>query len=91
MPTARGGLATSHIGSLIYTFGGEGNRSLIPNGVYNETEVYNTKSDTWITLPVMPYPRHGTNAASIGCCIFIPGGGNVTGAAAVSTNDAFCI
>ena len=91
MPTARGGLATSQIGSLIYTFGGEGNRSLIPNGVYNEAEVYNTKSDIWTTLPVMPYPRHGTNAASVGRCIFIPGGGNVTGAAAVSTNDAFCI
>ncbi|KAF4627456.1 hypothetical protein G7Y89_g10699 [Cudoniella acicularis] len=91
MHTARGGLSTSSIGSLIYTFGGEGNRTLIPNGVYNETEAYDTLSDTWVKLAAMPHPRHGTNAAAVGRCIFIPGGGNVTAAAAVSINDAFCI
>jgi N-acetylneuraminic acid mutarotase len=91
MPTARGGLSTSHIDSVIYTFGGEGNITLIPNGVYNEVEAYNTESDSWIRLPPMLKPRHGTNAAAVGCCIFIPGGGNVTAAAAVATNDKFCI
>lgn len=91
MHTARGGLSTSSIGSLIYTFGGEGDRTLIPNGVYDEVEAYDTLSDTWIQLGVMPYPRHGTNAATVGRRIYIPGGGNVTAAAAVSTNDAFCI
>jgi N-acetylneuraminic acid mutarotase len=91
MPTARGGLMTSHIDSVIYTFGGEGNRTLIPNGVYNEVEAYDTESDSWTQLSPMPKPRHGTGAAMVGRCIFIPGGGNVTGAAAVTTNDKFCI
>jgi hypothetical protein len=45
----------------------------------------------WIKLAATAHPRHVTNAASIGRCIFIPGGGKVTVAAAVSTNDAFCI
>ncbi|KAN0083786.1 hypothetical protein V8E54_002874 [Elaphomyces granulatus] len=85
MPTARGGLSTSYIDSVIYTFGGEGNRTLIPNGVYNEVESYNTESDSWTRLSPMPKPRHGTNAATVGRCIFILGGGNVTAAAAVAT------
>jgi N-acetylneuraminic acid mutarotase len=91
MPTARGGISTASLGSTIYTFGGEGNRTLIANGVYNQTEAYNTLTDTWTKLDGMPYPRHGTNAAAVGRCIFIPGGGNVTAAGAVSVNDAFCI
>ncbi|MCJ1450181.1 hypothetical protein MMC28_000510 [Mycoblastus sanguinarius] len=89
MPTARGGLSTSAIGTRIYTFGGEGSPALVPNGVYDNVEVYDTVSDTWETLPPMPFPRHGTNAASIGTRIHIPGGGNVTGAGAQAINDFY--
>jgi hypothetical protein len=37
----------------------------------------------WIKLAATAHPRHVTNSAVIGRCIFIPGGGNVTAAAAV--------
>ncbi len=92
MPTARGGLSVGAIGSKIYTFGGEGDRDLVPNGVYNNVEVYDTKSDMWERLPPMAFPRHGpsgTNAASTGSRIYIPGGGNLTGAGPVGINDFF--
>jgi len=92
MPTARGGLATSHVDGVIYAFGGEGDATLLPNGVYNETEAYDTRSDTWIKYPVMSFPRHGMNAVAVGRCNHIPGGGWVTQSGAVSsTNDAFCV
>ena len=89
MPTARGGLSTGAIGCKIYTFGGEGDTAVVPNGVYDNVEVYDTVSDTWEKLPPMPFPRHGTNAASIGSKLHIPGGGNVTGAGAQARNDFF--
>lgn len=46
MPTARGGLATSHFCSVIYIFGGEGSRILIPDGLYKEIGSCDIKSDT---------------------------------------------
>ncbi|KAH8695310.1 hypothetical protein BGW36DRAFT_382470 [Talaromyces proteolyticus] len=91
MPTARGGLATSYIDGVIYTFGGEGNPDLIPNGVYNATEAYNVATDTWARLQSMSLPRHGTNAVAIGSCNYSPGGGNVAGPGAVDWNGAFCV
>ncbi|KAJ7908952.1 hypothetical protein B0H13DRAFT_2015334 [Mycena leptocephala] len=89
MPTARGGLSTAVIGDRIYTFGGEGDVNLVPNGVYDNVEVYCAGEDRWEVLPPMPHPRHGTNAASIGDRIYIPGGGNVTGAGLQSLTDFF--
>ncbi|KAJ7263923.1 hypothetical protein C8J57DRAFT_1333170 [Mycena rebaudengoi] len=89
MPTARGGLSTAVIGDRIYTFGGEGDANLVPNGVYNNVEVYCAGEDRWEVLPPMPHPRHGTNAASIAGRIYIPGGGNVTGAGLQSHTDFF--
>ena len=88
MPTARGGLSIAAIGCKIYTFGGEGNRA-VPTGIFDNVEVYDTVSDSWETLPPMPFPRHGTNAASIGSRIYIPGGGNVTAAGPQARNDFY--
>ncbi|KAJ6566426.1 kelch domain-containing protein [Mycena capillaripes] len=89
MPTARGGLSTAVIGDRIYTFGGEGDVNVVPNGVYDNVEVYCAGEDRWEVLPPMPHPRHGTNAASIAGRIYIPGGGNVTGAGLQSLTDFF--
>ena len=89
MITPRGGLSTAAVGDRIYTFGGEGDRTKIPSGVYNQVEVYDTKRDVWWSEGVMEVPRHGTNAASVGGKIYIPGGGNVTQAAAMDWFDAF--
>ena len=89
MPTARGGLSTAAVGSRIYTFGGEGLRNVTENGVYSNVEVYDTITDKWEILSPMPFPRHGTNAATMGCSIYIPGGGNVTTASAQDTNFVY--
>ncbi len=89
MPTARGGLSVAAVGSKIYAFGGEGERALVPNGVYDNLEVYDTISDSWETLPPMPFPRHGTSAASIGSRIYVPGGGNITAAGPQDRNDFY--
>ncbi len=89
MPTARGGLSMSAIGHRIYTFGGEGETTVVPNGVYDNVEVYDSIEDSWEVLERMPYPRHGTNAATIGCRIYIPGGGNHSSAGAQDRNDYY--
>lgn len=89
MPTARGGLATGVIGTTIYTFGGEGNPTNGSNGVFPQTEAYDTERDTWIKLPSMRVPRHGTGAASTGDAIYVPGGGDAEGDGAVNTFDKF--
>lgn len=89
MPTARGGLAMAAVGHKIYTFGGEGDRALVPNGVYDNVEVYDTVADSWERLDPMPFPTHDTGATAIGSQIHVPGGGNVTGAGAQDRNDYY--
>ena len=89
MPTPRGGLATAAIGSVIYTFGGEGNPVNGSQGVFNETEAYDTVSDRWERLSPMAVPRHGTSAVGVGGRIYIPGGGIKQGAGPVNYFDVF--
>jgi len=89
MPTPRGGLAAAAVGKSVYTFGGEGNPRQVPNGVFNEVEIYDTQADRWEKLAPMPFPRHGTNAAAVDGKLYLPGGGNITGAGAVTVNDVF--
>ena len=89
MPTARGGLATGIVGSVAYTFGGEGNPAPGSNGVYNQTEAYDTMTDTWTKLAPMPLPRHGTSATSVDGGIYIPGGSIAEGAQPVDTLTVF--
>lgn len=64
MPTARGGLSFGVIGKRIFSFGGEGNPDPGSKGVLNEPEMYDVRSNMWIKLEPMQYPRHGTCAAS---------------------------
>ena len=89
MPTPRGGIATAVVGTTIYTFGGEGDLTEGRAGVFDENEAYSTRSDSWQQLAPMPAPRHGTAATAIGRTIYMPGGGNATGGAAVDTSDSF--
>lgn len=88
MPTARGGLAAGTVGSLVYTFGGEGNQE-VEGGVFNETEVFDTVTETWASLLPMAVPRHGTSAVAVGEKIYVPGGGIVQGATPVNYTDVF--
>jgi N-acetylneuraminic acid mutarotase len=89
MPTARGGLAAGAVGKKIYTFGGEGNPEA-ESGVFNQTEVYDTATDSWERLAPMAVPRHGTYAVGVGNKVYIPGGGlELGGTRAVAHFDVF--
>ncbi|KAG4429588.1 hypothetical protein IFR05_014928 [Cadophora sp. M221] len=93
MPTARGGVASAVVNGKIIVFGGEGNPAtglgVNGTGIFDQTEAYNPKEDTWETLEPMLHPRHGTSAISIGRKVYIPGGGHIEGVAPVSTFDYF--
>jgi len=89
MPTPRGGICVGNVDGKVYTFGGEGNPAGGSNGVYNETEVYDSVSDTWTKLSPMPLPRHGTSAVTVGGRIFIPGGGVFEGGDPVDNFTVF--
>lgn len=90
MPTARGGVSAATIGTKVYVFGGEGNDAEGSNGVFNETEVFDTTTETWEVLRPMKLPRHGTSAVAVGERIYIPGGGIYENAGPVNTTDVFC-
>ncbi|RFU74038.1 kelch domain-containing 8a [Trichoderma arundinaceum] len=89
MPTPRGGIAAAAVGPLVYTFGGEGNPAAGSGGVFNETEVYDTRTEMWQRLGPMKVPRHGTSAVGIGREVYIPGGGVTLGASGLRTFDKF--
>lgn len=88
MPTARGSLSCAPIAHKIYCFGGEGNRDS-PYQIFNETQVYDTRTDSWETLEPMEVPRHGTGAAAVGNAIYIPGGGVTAAFYPSGINDKF--
>lgn len=89
MPTPRGGIAAAAIGRKIYTFGGEGNHEPGTNSIFDETEVYDTRTDTWQRLAPMATPQHGTAAAALGNVIYMPGGGSAAGGSPMDVNDVF--
>lgn len=57
LPTSRSGLAIETVGSKIYIFGREGDRTNRQTSVFDNVEVYDTKSDKWTVLPPWPLPR----------------------------------
>jgi N-acetylneuraminic acid mutarotase len=65
MPTARSGGASGTDGRLIYVAGGEVTTTQLV-GAYRAVEAYNPATNSWITLPPMPMPRHGVAGAVIG-------------------------
>ncbi|KAK1826985.1 kelch repeat-containing protein [Podospora conica] len=90
MPTPRGGLVAAAIGDKIFTFGGEGNTDEGSNGVFNQTEVYDTSEDEWEELEPMQLPRHGLSAVAMRGKVYLPGGGTVIGGGgAVDVLDAY--
>ncbi|KAJ4393517.1 hypothetical protein N0V93_002729 [Gnomoniopsis smithogilvyi] len=88
MPTARGGLSAGTVGTQVFTFGGEGNVA-VSTGVFNETEVFDTVTETWTKLLPMRLARHGTSAVGVGDRIYVPGGGTVQGATPVDVLDVY--
>jgi N-acetylneuraminic acid mutarotase len=87
MPTARGGFMGAVVGDWIVVCGGEDNTAACAQGaVFPETQAYHPATDTWVSLPSMPVPRHGTGAAGVGNRLFVPGGATLQGYGA---SDAF--
>ena len=81
MPTARGGIAVGVVAGpagapRLVVVGGEGNTAA-ESGVFAQVEAYDPATDTWASLPPMPAPRHGMQAAGLGSRLFVPGGADV--------------
>ena len=65
MPTARSGGASGSDGRRIYVAGGEvTTKDLV--GAFKSVEAYDPVTNSWMTLPSMPMPRHGIAGGVIG-------------------------
>jgi N-acetylneuraminic acid mutarotase len=65
MPTARSGGASGTDGRRIYVAGGEVTTTELV-GAFKAIEAYDVLTNSWMTLPSMPMPRHGVAGAVIG-------------------------
>jgi N-acetylneuraminic acid mutarotase len=65
MPTARSGGGWGTDGRRILCAGGEVTTTELV-GAYRGVEAYDTLTNTWMTLPSMPLPRHGVAGAVLG-------------------------
>src|SRR4029453_9709333 len=65
MPTARSGGASGTDGRRIYVAGGEVTTTELV-GAFKAIEAYDVLSNSWMTMPSMPMPRHGVAGAVIG-------------------------
>jgi peroxiredoxin/N-acetylneuraminic acid mutarotase len=64
MPTARSGGGWGTDGRRIYVAGGEVTTAQLV-GAFRGVEAYDPATNTWMTLPSMPMPRHGVAGAVI--------------------------
>ena len=65
MPTARSGGGCGTDGRRIYVAGGEVTTAELA-GAFRGVEAYDPTTNSWLTLPPMPLPRHGVAGAVIG-------------------------
>ena len=65
MPTARSGGGWGTDGRRIYCAGGEVTTTELV-GAFRGVEAYDTATNSWLTLPSMPMPRHGVAGAVVG-------------------------
>ena len=65
MPTARSGGASGSDGRRIYVAGGEVTTTELV-GAFRAVEAYDPVTNSWMSLPSMPMPRHGVAGAVIG-------------------------
>jgi peroxiredoxin len=65
MPTARSGGGSGTDGRRIYVAGGEVTTAELA-GAFRGVEAYDPTTNSWLTLPPMPLPRHGVAGAVIG-------------------------
>lgn len=74
LPRTSSGHAAAALNGKLYVMGGE-----VPFGgastIYWETFEYDPAADSWREVEMLPVPRHGTDAVTIGDYIYLPGGG----------------
>jgi len=70
MPSNRGGVAGAAVNGRIYIFGGEALTM-----VFDSSEEYDVKEETWTVREPMRVARHGLGAAAVGNRVYIIGGG----------------
>jgi len=85
--TRRAGSAAAAFGDRIVVAGGEGNLDS-PVGVFSQTEAFVPATNTWLVLPDMRTPRHGTGAAVIDYAFYVPGGATQQGFGATDVVEA---
>jgi N-acetylneuraminic acid mutarotase len=79
MPAARAGVTSIAAFGCLYVIAGEGNNAN-PHGIFDQTEAYDPRTDTWHRLTPMFTPTHGlTRAALLDGRIHIPGGAVMLG------------
>ena len=85
MLAPRGGVASVEANGCLFLIGGEGNYA-DPRGLSPENEVYDPRTDSWVSLPSMPTPTHGlVGAAFVDGVIHLPGGSVTQGTSAASS------
>lgn len=80
LPRPRGGVNGVLAFGCFHVWGGEGQGIGEPNDVFPDHDVYDPRSDVWISVADLPTPVHGvTGAAFVDGLIYIPGGGTSSG------------
>jgi len=76
MPTARHHAASAVVDGQLYVIGGRitNTSASLPFLNLDHNEVYNARTDTWLTLEPMPSKRSGLSATSINSSIYVFGG-----------------
>ncbi|MCC7070560.1 MAG: kelch repeat-containing protein [Deltaproteobacteria bacterium] len=87
MPTSRAGFAGAVVGGEIFIVGGEG--AVGGSGVFPQAEAYHPATDSWRSLLDMRTPRHGMGAAAVDDVLYVPGGADQQGFAAVDAHERF--
>jgi malectin (di-glucose binding ER protein)/PA14 domain-containing protein/Kelch motif protein/glucose/sorbosone dehydrogenase len=92
MPFARAAMAAGVLHGQIQIWGGEAQPNA-PNadsaGLNPQGQMYDPKTNTWITIADELTPRHGTDGATINDQLYVPGGAVHQGNAATDANDMF--
>jgi N-acetylneuraminic acid mutarotase len=89
IPTPRGGVAGAVLAGRLFIFGGEGNSASGTNGVFGNVEAYDPVSNSWQAFTPLDIARHGYGAATLDNRIYLPGGANRQGGAAVNDSSVY--
>jgi N-acetylneuraminic acid mutarotase len=88
MPTGRAGTGCGIIDGKLYVTGGEGNSS-DPAGMYDDVEAFDAAANMWTVLSAMPNKKHGVGGAVWDGALYLCGGADREGFAAVAGTDIF--